>query len=45
MDTLAKILEKIDNVVWGPVTLVLLVGTGIFLTVRLRFLPWRYLPK
>ncbi len=27
----------------GPVMLVLLVGTGIFLTIRLRFLPWRNL--
>ena len=27
----------------APVMLVLLVGTGIFLTIRLRFLPWRNL--
>lgn len=45
METLSKILTKIDSAVWGPVTLVLLVGTGVFLTFRLRFLPWRYLPK
>ncbi len=44
MDLLSKILGKIDSFVWGPVTLVLLVGTGIFLTIRLKFLPWRYLP-
>lgn len=45
MDLLSTILEKIDSFVWGPVTLVLLVGTGIFLTIRLKFLPWRYLPR
>lgn len=44
MDLLSEILGKIDSFVWGPVTLVLLVGTGIFLTIRLKFLPWRYLP-
>lgn len=45
MDKLKTILEAVDNVVWGPITLVLLVGTGIFLTVRLKFLPWRNLPS
>lgn len=44
METFQAILEKIDDVVWGPVTLVLLVGTGIFLTFRLKFLPWIHLP-
>ncbi len=43
METLANILTKIDDFVWGPVMLVLLVGTGIFLTIRLKFLPWRNL--
>lgn len=41
--TFADIIEKIDNFVWGPVMLVLLVGTGVVLTIRLRFLPWRNL--
>lgn len=41
--TFAEIIEKIDSFVWGPVMLVLLVGTGVILTVRLRFLPWRNL--
>lgn len=43
MEKLAKIIETIDGFVWGPVMLVLLVGTGIFLTVRTRFLSWRNL--
>ena len=44
METLGNILESIDEVVWGPVMLVFLVGTGIFLTFKLNFLPWRKLP-
>ena len=36
-------LVKVDDFVWGPVMLVLLVGTGIFLTIRLKFRPWRNL--
>lgn len=43
METLSTILEKIDAFVWGPVMLVFLVGTGIFLTIRTGFLPWRNL--
>ena len=45
MKILQKVLEGIDGVVWGPVTLFLLVGTGVFLTFRLRFIPWKMLPK
>ncbi|MGF0102644.1 alanine/glycine:cation symporter family protein [Bariatricus sp. SGI.019] len=43
MERVNEIVGAIDSFVWGPVMLVLLVGTGIFLTVRLRFLPWRNL--
>jgi AGCS family alanine or glycine:cation symporter len=43
METLGNIISAIDDFVWGPVMLVLLVGTGIFLTIRLKFLPWRNL--
>lgn len=43
METLGTILEKVDAFVWGPVMLVLLVGTGIFLTIRTGFLSWRNL--
>ena len=39
----SEILGAVNNFVWGPVMLVLLVGTGVFLTVRLKFLPWRNL--
>ncbi len=40
---LKEILSMIDDLVWGPAMLFLLVGTGVFLTVRLHFLPWRNL--
>lgn len=43
MERFAEVLETVDEFVWGPAMLVLLVGTGIFLTIRLRFLPWRNL--
>ena len=43
MERVNEIVEAIDKFVWGPVMLVLLVGTGIFLTIRLKFLPWRNL--
>lgn len=43
MERFAEIVSKVDDFVWGPVMLVLLVGTGIFLTFRTRFLTWRNL--
>lgn len=44
MEMLEEVLKQIDDFVWGPVMLVLLVGTGIFLTIRLKFCTWRNLP-
>ncbi|WP_302762154.1 alanine/glycine:cation symporter family protein [Christensenella hongkongensis] len=41
--TFADIISKVNDFVWGPVMLVLLVGTGIFLMIRLRFKPIRNL--
>ena len=43
MDKFTDIVNKVNDFVWGPVMLFFLVGTGIFLTLRLRFLPWRNL--
>ncbi|MCQ2491633.1 MAG: sodium:alanine symporter family protein [Lachnospiraceae bacterium] len=43
MEQLSSIVAAIDDFVWGPVMLILLVGTGIYLTVRLKFLPQRNL--
>ena len=43
MQKFSSIIGAIDDFVWGPAMLVLLVGTGIFLTCRTRFLTWRNL--
>lgn len=43
MERVNTVITAIDDFVWGPVMLILLVGTGIFLTVRTRFLTWRNL--
>lgn len=40
-----KLLNSIDSFVWGPPLLILLVGTGIMLTLRLKFLQIFSLPK
>ncbi|MCI2105447.1 MAG: sodium:alanine symporter family protein [Intestinimonas sp.] len=44
VEHLIENLKVIDDWVWGPVMLVLLVGTGIFLTFRYKFQTWRRLP-
>ena len=44
MKTFTNILNQIDSIVWGPIMLILLVGTGIFLTIRTKALCWRNLP-
>ena len=43
MKELSNVISAIDDFVWGPVMLVLLVGTGIYLTFRTRVLTWRNL--
>ncbi|MGD8230568.1 alanine/glycine:cation symporter family protein [Vibrio sp. TRT 1302] len=44
MDNLQSLLKTIDNFVWGPPLLILLVGTGIYFTFRLGLLQFRHLP-
>ena len=39
----SALLQAVNDFVWGPIMLACLVGTGIFLTIRLKFLPWRNL--
>ena len=41
MEQMTQFLNGINGFVWGPVTLILLAGTGIYLTLGLRFLPIR----
>lgn len=43
MEKLNAIVTSIDNFVWGPLMLLLLVGTGVVLTIRTKFLTWRNL--
>lgn len=38
---MAEFLKNVDNLVWGPGMLILLLGTGIYLMFRMRFLPLR----
>ncbi|MGT2828512.1 alanine/glycine:cation symporter family protein [Streptococcus hillyeri] len=42
---LEKILSTVNDLVWGPPLLILLVGTGIYLTLRLGLLQILKLPK
>ena len=44
MEWLMEILSKMSGFIWGPPMLVLLVGTGIYLTIRLRGLQVHKLP-
>ena len=44
MATVEAVLARISDVVWGPPLLILLFGTHLFLTVRLRFIQ-RYILK
>ncbi|MBQ4284220.1 MAG: sodium:alanine symporter family protein [Lachnospira sp.] len=41
--SLAEWIEYVDDIVWGPCMLFLLLGTGVYLMIRLRFLPLRNL--
>lgn len=40
-----SIFEALNNLIWGPPLLILLMGTGLYLTICLKGLQVRYLPK
>ena len=44
LETITNILNLVNDLVWGPPLLILLVGTGIYFTVKLRFLQITKLP-
>ncbi|MCL9774946.1 alanine/glycine:cation symporter family protein [Vibrio methylphosphonaticus] len=44
MNNLQSTLQAVDNFVWGPPLLILLVGTGVYFTLKLGLLQFRYLP-
>jgi alanine or glycine:cation symporter, AGCS family len=39
-----QIISAVSNFVWGPPVLILLIGTGLFLTIRIKGLQFRKLP-
>ena len=43
METFGQIITRIDDFVWGPVMLILLVGTGLYLQIGLKIMPIRKL--
>ncbi|WP_118855346.1 alanine/glycine:cation symporter family protein [Haemophilus haemolyticus] len=43
--TIESILSAIDSFIWGSPLLILLSGTGLYLTLRLGFIQIRYLPR
>lgn len=45
MEKFGQIIKQIDTFVWGVPLIVLILGAGIYLTVRLLFLPIRKLPR
>ena len=40
METFSHFITVLDGIVWGPVMMALILGTGLYLTVGLRFIPW-----
>lgn len=45
MDGLSQLLDQISAIVWGPAMLVLILGTGLYLTFGLKFMPIRRIPS
>ena len=45
MEQITSLLSAIDDVVWGPIIIVLILGTGLYLTVGLKFLSWTEIPR
>ncbi|WP_040727610.1 sodium:alanine symporter family protein [Thiomicrorhabdus sp. Kp2] len=43
MESINSILSTASSWAWGPLMLILLLGTGVYLTIRLKFLPLRHL--
>ena len=43
MEQFAQFVDSVNAIVWGPAMIILLVGTGLYLTIRLRFVQVRHL--
>jgi len=44
MEAFMALLNTLSSFIWGPFTLVLLLGVGIYLSLGLKLLPWRRIP-
>lgn len=44
MEFIGKLIDGANSFLWGPPLLILIVGTGIYLTFRLGFLQFSKLP-
>jgi len=45
MEAFAHFIDVLDGIVWGPIMMALILGTGFYLTIGLRFVPWTKLPE
>ena len=45
MESLIGVLQQIQEIVWGPPTMILLLSTGLYYTLRVGFLQFVHLPK
>jgi AGCS family alanine or glycine:cation symporter len=45
MEFLTNLVNSINGLVWGPPMLILLLGTGLFLMIMLRFMPLAQIPS
>ncbi len=42
LPTFTRWMDTVNGIVWGPAMIVLLIGTGLYLTIRLRFIQLRH---
>ena len=45
MESVNNLVNTLNAIVWGPPMLVLILGTGLFLLILLKFMPWRRIPN
>ena len=45
MEALTNFVDAVNGIVWGPLMLVLILGTGLFLQVGLKVMPIRKIPS
>jgi AGCS family alanine or glycine:cation symporter len=43
-DAVTQFVKSVNGLVWGEPMLILILGTGVFLTIGLRAMPWRRIP-